>query len=86
MAKTETLDVRAIPPFERHPRIFEEWERLEVGDTLEIINDHDPRPLHYQFMHEREGEFEWQSHEKGPQEWVAHIKRVAPPRGETCSA
>jgi len=80
MAKTTTLDVRERPPWERHPLIFETWESLEVGDTLKLINDHDPRPLHYEFMMEREGEFEWDSEEKGPREWVAHIKRLAAPK------
>jgi uncharacterized protein (DUF2249 family) len=31
-------------------------------------------------MMEKEGEFEWDSEEKGPREWVAHIKRVAVPK------
>jgi uncharacterized protein (DUF2249 family) len=78
MTNTITLDVRELPPWERHPLIFEKWEALEVGDTLELVNDHDPKPLHYQFMMEMEGEFEWDSQEKGPREWVAHIKRIAP--------
>ena len=77
MAKTVRLDVRETPPYQRHPLIFENWESLEIGDTLELVNDHDPRPLHYQFMMEREGEFEWTSEELGPMEWVAHIKRLA---------
>lgn len=29
-------------------------------------NDHDPRPLHDQLMMEREGQFEWSSHEEDP--------------------
>lgn len=79
MAQTVTLDVRETPPWERHPKIFEAWQNLEVGDTLELINDHDPRPLHYQFMMERVDEFEWEAEEKGPREWVAHIKKVGLP-------
>ena len=47
--------------------------------TLELVNDHDPRPLHYEFMMEREGEFEWTSEERGPREWVASIKRIGEP-------
>lgn len=74
--KTVTLDVRTIPPWERHPKIFEIFDGLAPGEALIIINDHDPRPLHYQFMMEREGQFEWKSEEKGPREWVASIKRV----------
>ena len=80
MAKVVRLDVRNMPPWERHPKIFELWEELEIGDSIELINDHDPRPLHYQFMMERADEFEWNSHEKGPQEWVAEIKKIAPPK------
>ena len=74
--KTVTLDVRTIPPWERHPKIFEIFDGLAVGEALVIINDHDPRPLHYQFMMEREGQFEWKSEEKSAREWMATIKRV----------
>lgn len=71
------LDVREMPPWDRHPKIFELFDGLKPGDTLELINDHDPRPLHYEFIHEREGQFEWHSEEKGLHEWVAHIKKAA---------
>ncbi|MBI4302424.1 MAG: DUF2249 domain-containing protein [Chloroflexi bacterium] len=74
--KTVTLDVRDMPPWERHPKIFDIFDNLSPGDTLLLVNDHDPRPLHYQFMMEREGQFEWDSQEKGPREWVATIKRL----------
>lgn len=80
MGKVIDLDVREIQPFERHERIFQEWEAMDVGDEIVLTNDHDPRPLHYQFMMEHEDEFEWESEEKGPQEWVAHIRKVALPK------
>lgn len=70
------LDIRQVPPPERHPLIFETFDSLQPGQAIKLINDHDPRPLHYQFMHEREGAFEWSSEEKGPQEWVAIIKKL----------
>ena len=41
------LDLRSIMPFERHDLIFQKWEALKPGETLKIINDHDPKPLHY---------------------------------------
>lgn len=74
--KTITLDVRDLPPWERHPKIFELLDGFQSGDALILINDHDPRPLHYQLMMERAGQFEYSSKEKGPKEWVATIKRV----------
>ncbi|MBI2303615.1 MAG: DUF2249 domain-containing protein [Chloroflexi bacterium] len=74
--KTVTLDVRETPPWERHPKIFDAFDALIPGDTLIVVNDHDPRPLHYQFMHERASRFSWESQEKGPQEWVAYIKKL----------
>ncbi|MBI4319494.1 MAG: DUF2249 domain-containing protein [Chloroflexi bacterium] len=75
--KEITLDVREMPPWERHPKIFDTFDSLGVGDAIRLVNDHDPRPLHYQFLAERAGQFEWESHEVGPREWVATIKRVA---------
>ncbi len=74
--RTVTLDVRNVPPWERHPKIFETFDGLQLGETLMLINDHNPKPLHYEFIHEREGQFEWTSEEKGPREWVAMIKKV----------
>lgn len=47
-----TLDVREIPPAERHPKIFETFESMESGDSLTIVNDHEPKPLFYQMAAE----------------------------------
>lgn len=74
--KTVTLDVRPMPPWERHTKIFDTFDSLGPGEALVIINDHDPRPLHYQLMHEREGQFQWDSQEKAPREWQATIKKL----------
>lgn len=70
------IDVRELPPWERHPKIFDTFDSLGSGQSIKLVNDHDPRPLHYSFMHEREGQFEWSSEELGPQEWVAMIKKL----------
>ena len=34
---------------------------------MELINDHDPKPLYYQFMMERTDEFTWEYLEEGPE-------------------
>ena len=46
------LDVRSIPPAERHPTIYETFQSLEPGEVLTIINDHEPKPLFYEFQAE----------------------------------
>lgn len=74
--RIETLDLRPIPPFERHEKIFQTWGTLRVGETLRIINDHDPRPLHYQFEAEQTGKFEWQYEQEGPVDRIVKIKRI----------
>jgi len=46
--KIVKIDVRVIPLSERHPRkIFDIWDGLNAGETLQIINDHDPKPLYF---------------------------------------
>jgi hypothetical protein len=70
------LDLRSLPPFERHNKIFELWESLKPGQSLRIINDHDPKPLHYQFQAEQTGKFKWHYEERGPQDWKVRINRI----------
>lgn len=78
--KIVTLDVRNLEPWQRHPKIFETFEKLNVGDILKLVNDHNPKPLHYEFLAERKGEFEWSAEEKGEREWIAMIKKITEPK------
>lgn len=71
-----TLDVRVIPPRERHPLIFTRLDALTIGDALLLVNDHDPKPLRYQLMAERPEQFNWEPQEEGPEEWKIRISRV----------
>lgn len=48
----QTLDLRDLPPPERHPTIFEAFDAVDSGEALTIINDHDPRPLYYEMAAE----------------------------------
>lgn len=75
--QTITLDVREITPRERHPLIFDTFEHLQLGQTLLLINDHDPKPLRYQLMAEHEGQAGWEYVESGPEVWQVRITRIA---------
>jgi len=67
------LDVRPLSPPERHPGIFNTFKGLAPGDSFVLVNDHDPRPLLYQFQNEFDGEFEWWPLERGPEAWRVRI-------------
>jgi uncharacterized protein (DUF2249 family) len=71
------LDVRVIPPREKHPAIFETFKGLEPGGSFVLVNDHDPKPLRYQFEYEHTGQFGWEYLEEGPVVWRVRISRVA---------
>jgi len=47
-----SLDLRDVPPAERHPKIHAAFEGLDSGEALEIVNDHEPKPLFYEFQAE----------------------------------
>lgn len=70
------LDLRKIDIWNRHERIFQEWDALKPGDTLRIINDHDPKPLRYQFEAEHKDRFAWEYKQQGPKDWIVEIKRL----------
>lgn len=68
-----TVDVRNIIPRERHPLIFSTFDGLAAGESLLLVNDHDPKPLFYQFQAESKGEFTWDYLESGPEVWQVQI-------------
>ena len=80
-----TIDVRSIAPRERHPLIFTTFHQLAAGTAMQLINDHDPKPLHYQFLAEMPGQFGWEYLEQGPDTWrVAITKLGGSHAGCTC--
>jgi uncharacterized protein (DUF2249 family) len=77
LAIDTTIDVRSIMPRERHALIFETFRKLTPGHGLILVNDHDPKPLYYQFQAEHQGTFGWDYLEKGPDVWRVVISRAA---------
>jgi uncharacterized protein (DUF2249 family) len=70
------LDVRTEPPARRHELIFDTYDQLEPGAGFVLVNDHDPKPLYYQFAAEHAGQFSWDYLEQGPQVWRVRIGRT----------
>ncbi len=73
---TVQVDVRGMVPRERHPLIFATIDDLEAGQTMRLVNDHDPKPLYYQLMAERPGEVGWEYVEEGPTVWQVQITKL----------
>jgi uncharacterized protein (DUF2249 family) len=72
-----TLDVRTVPPAQRHPLIFQTFDALQPGEAFMLVNDHDPKPLYYQFKFEKEGQFTWDYVEQGPEVWRVQVGKTA---------
>lgn len=76
MSEMKLVDVRPIVPRDRHPLIFNTFDELQKGEKFLLVNDHDPKPLFYQFNAERMGQFSWEYIEKGPEVWSVKIGRL----------
>lgn len=77
MMPSTTLDLRELPPPERHPRIFDAFEALDAGEELILINDHEPTPLYHQLVAE-EPAFDaagYAVEQLGPKEFVATLPK-----------
>ena len=72
----DVLDVRALAPRERHGVIFETFAGLRAAESFVLVNDHDPKPLYYQFQAEHTRRFSWDYLEQGPQVWRVRIGRL----------
>lgn len=70
------LDVRLLPPREKHPTIFSTFDALQPGGAFVLLNDHDPVPLRYQLLAERPDAFGWTYLEQGPETWRVELRRI----------
>ncbi len=75
-ASEDVLDVRDVALARRHPMIFGAFEALQTGASFVLVNDHDPKPLYYQFQAERPGQFAWDYLEEGPETWRVRITKA----------
>ena len=69
------IEAQLIPANERHGFIFSTFDALEVGDSITILNNHDPKPLLMQFDESRPSLFSSEYLVSGPIEWKVKLTK-----------
>jgi len=73
--KENILDATLLHPSIKHATIFKTFDDLKPGESLELHNDHDPRPLRFQLENTRRNIFTWDYLEQGPELWRIKISK-----------
>ena len=76
MDSNKVLDVREISKQFRKKIILSLFDELKDGQKLELISDHSLAPLHKLFQKVKEGFFEWEDLNNGPESWKIAIKKT----------
>ncbi|MDG6945794.1 MAG: DUF2249 domain-containing protein [Nitrososphaerota archaeon] len=74
----QEIDVRDLPPHERHGKVLELFDALKPGETLSVVNDHEPVHLVAFMKHERR-DFDseaYRAYERAPGEWVGIFAKL----------
>lgn len=69
------IDVREINPSIRHTVIFQLFEHLDETSSVQLIADHDPKPLRLQLEAKHGDRCRWTYLEQGPDLWRVRLHR-----------
>jgi uncharacterized protein (DUF2249 family) len=72
----DLLDVRPLRKPDKHPTIFAAYHALESGESLVLVNNHDPVHLREEFETEHPGSYGWDYLESGPEVWRIRIGKL----------
>jgi uncharacterized protein (DUF2249 family) len=76
----DEIDLRPLRRPDKHAAIFRAYAAVPVGESLVLVNDHDPRRLHDEFEVEYPGGYDWEYLGADPGTWRIRItKRAATP-------
>ena len=71
------VDVRTLSPPARHSYVMKVFEEISPGQSVLVVNDHEPVHL-VQFMKHERRDFDFASYkayQRGPREWVGVFKK-----------
>lgn len=72
----QVVDVRDIIPRLRHTVIFQLFESLDDSHALQLIADHDPKPLRFQLEAKHGNRCHWTYLEEGPDRWRVRLQHL----------
>ncbi|MBR9988188.1 MAG: DUF2249 domain-containing protein [Gemmatimonadetes bacterium] len=71
------LDVRPVEPRHRYEQIMGAYESLGIGESLELVVDHDPQCMYYTLRATRgDDAFSFDYLEQGPETWRVIVVRL----------
>lgn len=74
-AETErVIEVKDIDPRHRHMIIQQLFAHLAPGASLQLVVDHDPKPLRFQLEAKHGARCQWTYLEEGPDIWRARLQ------------
>ena len=85
MTITEELDVRTLVPIKRHEMLLQMFRDLPKGASFTFINDHDPKPLYYEFRSIFGDVVGWEYLARGGKAWKVKVTRTDDSRGRDLS-
>lgn len=71
------IDVRSIPRWLRHARVFSTFDALLADQHLLLVSDHEPRPLRAQFEERYGSRYSWSDRQLGDGRWEVRVRKVA---------
>lgn len=74
---TATVNATEYPPHLKHKVIFETFDSLKPSEAMLLVNDHDPKPLRFQFEAMHPGKYTWEYIEQGPITFQVKIEKLS---------
>jgi uncharacterized protein (DUF2249 family) len=68
------ISVKDIDPRHRHMVIQQMFENLSPGSSLQLVVDHEPKPLRFQLEAKYGGGCQWSYLEEGPDTWRVQLQ------------
>ena len=70
------IDTRSMDAKLRRTQVFAAFDKLAVGERLEVVSEQEPQTLRSQFELEKARLFAWEALESGPAVWRVGVVKL----------